>query len=98
MSNQIYRYQHRITKARTPVRPEEKGGGILADEMGMGKSLSTLALAMKTLDNGIEWAKQPKNDEELNKRGMRYSRSTLIVVSASCKSTVAQRSVAPITY
>ncbi|KAG9503234.1 hypothetical protein J7337_006077 [Fusarium musae] len=51
-------YRHRITKRRKDMRPEEKGGGILADDMGMGKSLSILALIMKTLDNGKEWAEE----------------------------------------
>lgn len=87
MVDECNRYRHKITKARRPVRPEEKGGGILADEMGMGKSLSILALAMKTLDDGVEWATQSRDDEESNKPQVKYSRSTLIVVSASCKST-----------
>ncbi|KAM0352350.1 hypothetical protein ACHAPU_002015 [Fusarium lateritium] len=75
-------YRHRITKSRKATRPEEKGGGILADDMGMGKSLSILALVMKTLDNGMEWAKQ-KNAEHKGRRSPQYSRSTLVVVSAA---------------
>lgn len=34
----------------------ETGGGILADEMGMGKSLSMLALIIRTLDSAFAWA------------------------------------------
>ncbi|KAJ4267530.1 hypothetical protein NW762_003637 [Fusarium torreyae] len=75
-------YKHKITKRRKDIRPEEKGGGILADDMGMGKSLSILALVMKTLDNGQEWAKQ-KNAEHKGRKNLTYSRSTLIVVSAA---------------
>ncbi|KAF4452457.1 hypothetical protein F53441_4737 [Fusarium austroafricanum] len=75
-------YRHRITKRRREVRPEEKGGGILADDMGMGKSLSILALVMKTLDNGQEWAKE-KNEEHKGRRSLKFSRSTLVVVSAA---------------
>ncbi|KAM0548185.1 hypothetical protein ACHAPJ_009983 [Fusarium lateritium] len=75
-------YKHKITKRRKDIRPEEKGGGILADDMGMGKSLSILALVMKTLDNGQEWARQ-KNSEHKGRKSLTYSRSTLIVVSAA---------------
>ncbi|KAM0286603.1 hypothetical protein ACHAO9_008233 [Fusarium lateritium] len=75
-------YRHKITKRRKDIRPEEKGGGILADDMGMGKSLSILALVMKTLDNGVEWATQ-KNAEHKGRRALQYSRSTLVVVSAA---------------
>ncbi|KAF5982414.1 helicase-like transcription factor [Fusarium coicis] len=75
-------YRHRITKRRMDIRPEEKGGGILADDMGMGKSLSILALIMKTLDNGKEWAEE-RNAEHKNRRSLKFSRSTLVVVSAA---------------
>ncbi|CAF3557385.1 unnamed protein product [Fusarium graminearum] len=75
-------YRHRITKRRRDTRPEEKGGGILADDMGMGKSLSILALVMKTLDNGQEWANL-KNAEHKGRKTTRFSRSTLVVVSAA---------------
>ncbi|KAI1009786.1 hypothetical protein LB504_003156 [Fusarium proliferatum] len=75
-------YRHRITKRRKDIRPEEKGGGILADDMGMGKSLSILALIMKTLENGQEWA-EGKNAEHKSRRSLKFSRSTLVVVSAA---------------
>ncbi|KAL6922291.1 hypothetical protein FSST1_006317 [Fusarium sambucinum] len=75
-------YRHRITKRRRDTRPEEKGGGILADDMGMGKSLSILALVMKTLDNGQEWANL-KNAEHKGRKTTRFSRSTLVIVSAA---------------
>ncbi|RSL78668.1 hypothetical protein CEP51_008014 [Fusarium floridanum] len=75
-------YQHKITRKRQYREPDEKGGGILADEMGMGKSLSILALVMKTLDQGQEWAKE-KNEEHKDKKSINYSRSTLVVVSAA---------------
>ncbi|KAF5575694.1 helicase-like transcription factor [Fusarium subglutinans] len=75
-------YRHRITKRRKDVRPEEKGGGILADDMGMGKSLSILALIMKTLDNGQEWAEE-RNAKHKSRRSLKFSRSTLVVVSAA---------------
>ena len=78
-------YRHRITKRRKDVRPEERGGGILADDMGMGKSLSILALIMKTLDNGQQWA-EDRNAEHKSRRSLNFSHSTLVVVSAACES------------
>ncbi|KAF5633623.1 helicase-like transcription factor [Fusarium sp. NRRL 52700] len=75
-------YRHRITKRRRDIRPEEKGGGILADDMGMGKSLSILALIMKTLDNGKDWAEE-KNEEHKSRKSLKFSRSTLVVVSGA---------------
>jgi SNF2 family DNA or RNA helicase len=82
--NGRFQYRHRITKRRKDIRPDERGGGILADDMGMGKSLSILALIMKTLDKSKEWA-EGKNAEHKSKRSLRFSRSTLIVVSAACE-------------
>ncbi|KAG7413529.1 DNA repair protein RAD5A [Fusarium oxysporum f. sp. rapae] len=75
-------YRHRITKRRKDLQPEERGGGILADDMGMGKSLSILALIMKTLGNGQEWAEE-RNAEHKSRRSLKFSRSTLVVVSAA---------------
>ncbi|KAJ4313267.1 hypothetical protein N0V84_009495 [Fusarium piperis] len=70
-----------ITRKKKSKRPDEKGGGILADEMGMGKSLSILALVVKTLDQGLQWAEE-KNEENKDRKSVN-SRSTLVVVSAA---------------
>ncbi|KAF4456644.1 helicase-like transcription factor [Fusarium albosuccineum] len=75
-------YRHKITKAKRRTRPEEKGGGILADEMGMGKSLSILALVMKTMEDGEKWAKE-QNNEHKGKKSVKWSHSTLVIVSAA---------------
>ncbi|KAK2606448.1 hypothetical protein QQS21_003141 [Conoideocrella luteorostrata] len=75
-------YRHKITQAKRHNLPEERGGGILADEMGMGKSLSVLALIMKTVNAGKDWAEE--QGKSLNGRVMlEYSRSTLVVVSSA---------------
>lgn len=66
------------------MRPEEKGGGLLADEMGMGKSLSILALIVETLLQGHKWAEKQAQSEDSNKQ-LKYTRSTLIIVSGACK-------------
>lgn len=50
--------------------------------MGMGKSLSILALIAKTLDDGNEWAQQ-HNDSAEDKEALKHSRSTLVVVPSA---------------
>ncbi|KAF2973070.1 hypothetical protein GQX73_g632 [Xylaria multiplex] len=59
-------YIHRVTKTRSTLQPEERGGGILADDMGMGKSLCALALLLDTLDEGRQWAEKRRNEEYHN--------------------------------
>lgn len=49
-STDLDRYKHRLTKARENLRVNECRGGLLADEMGMGKSLSVLTLIVHTLE------------------------------------------------
>ena len=57
----------------------------------MGKSLSILALVMRTLDQGQEWAKE-KNEENKDRKSVKFSRSTLVVVSAACKPILSEPS------
>ncbi|OLN85473.1 putative SWI/SNF-related matrix-associated actin-dependent regulator of chromatin subfamily A member 3-like 3 [Colletotrichum chlorophyti] len=75
-------FRHNITREKRRTRPSERGGGILADEMGMGKSLSILSLIVKTLENGRRWAEQEEQSDEKNKE-LHYSGSTLVVVSSA---------------
>lgn len=56
------------------------GGGVLADEMGMGKSLSTLALIVQTLESGHRWVEEKRNEEHTSGKVKRHSHSTLIIV------------------
>ncbi|KAL7933036.1 SNF2 family N-terminal domain-containing protein [Trichoderma chlorosporum] len=77
-------YRHRVTRAKitTGIQPNERGGGILADEMGMGKTLSMLALIMKTIEDGQEWAKQQESGPKVE-GAIKRSRSTLVVVPSA---------------
>lgn len=70
---------------REREQPDESGGGILADEMGMGKSLTTLALIAKTLKDGHQWVQEQKVPEGdiLVKRP---HRATLVIVPSLGKS------------
>ena len=79
-----FRYIHRVTNTRSTVQPEEKGGGILADEMGMGKTLCLLALVLETLDEGRKWAEEARKEKHHNSRIHKYSHSTLIIVPSAC--------------
>jgi SWI/SNF-related matrix-associated actin-dependent regulator of chromatin subfamily A3 len=66
------------------VRPDEKGGGILADEMGMGKSLSTLALILRTVEEGRTWALNEEKPDLDSHVGL-HTHCTLIVVPSARK-------------
>jgi SWI/SNF-related matrix-associated actin-dependent regulator of chromatin subfamily A3 len=82
----VHRFQHAVTKAKTRTPSPEIGGGILAEEMGMGKSLSILALITHTLDGADIWVQQQLEDatEEDNSKH-KPSRTTLIVVPSASK-------------
>lgn len=82
-SNGESRFVHVITNHASSVQPDENGGGVLADEMGMGKSLCILSLVLRTLDNALQWSRvrvqQDMPEGSLSKR----SRATLIIVSSA---------------
>jgi SWI/SNF-related matrix-associated actin-dependent regulator of chromatin subfamily A3 len=85
-ANYCRSFCHAITKAKSSNLPSEIGGGVLADEMGMGKSLSILSLITKTLEHAHAWASNRSvslSNETLV--GKPTSRATLVVVSSSCK-------------
>ncbi|KAJ3548576.1 hypothetical protein NM208_g940 [Fusarium decemcellulare] len=69
---------HRLTGAESVEQPSELGGGILADDMGMGKSLSTLALITVTLEDAHLWSQELTQ----NCRKVR-SRATLVIVPST---------------
>ncbi|KAF1946973.1 hypothetical protein EJ02DRAFT_334582 [Clathrospora elynae] len=77
-------YRHAVTNIRCLDEPTETGGGILADEMGMGKSLSILALILRTLDAAHGWTNRvnTSNGESSETWGRRHSNATLIVASS----------------
>ena len=80
----IFRFQHVITGAQQAELPDESGGGILADEMGMGKSLTTLVLIEQTLRHGLEWVKAGESHSD----GMivkQRCRATLVIVPSHGK-------------
>ena len=80
------RYLHAVTMARNRTLASETGGGILADEMGMGKSLSTLALITKTLDKAYDWVMEKKANLENHNR-QKACRATLVLVPSASRFT-----------
>jgi len=85
MSNytHVFRYQHAITGAKTRIIQSETGGGILADEMGMGKSLSILALITKSMDGASQWAHKEHSNVSTDKPSERRSQATLVLVPSA---------------
>jgi len=62
-----------VTGEKSTLKPLETGGGLITDEMGMGKTLSSLALIMHTLEAATTWAKDYSASE-------RRVRATLVLV------------------
>ncbi|KAH6722788.1 SNF2 family N-terminal domain-containing protein [Leptodontidium sp. MPI-SDFR-AT-0119] len=71
-------YRHKLTNAESTEPPSELGGGILADDMGMGKTLSTLALITTTLEEAREWFRDSSNISRKTR-----SKATLIIVPST---------------
>ncbi|MCJ1402420.1 hypothetical protein MMC11_005640 [Xylographa trunciseda] len=94
-NNSLWRLQRRangqpiyfnvITGREERSRPPEVLGGILADMMGLGKTLSILSLIVGSLDAASEWAKQEPQPTAINREIVlkRNSRTTLLVAPLS---------------
>jgi hypothetical protein len=83
----VFNRMYAETKGRLDP-PEETGGGILADEMGMGKSLSVLALILRTLEAAHQWSTQLDTSVQgtpSDWRSRSRSSATLIVASSDRK-------------
>jgi SWI/SNF-related matrix-associated actin-dependent regulator of chromatin subfamily A3 len=66
------------------IQGSETGGGILADEMGMGKSLSVLALITKTLEGAYNWVNSQSVDTPDDSQSrQKLSRATLVIVPSA---------------
>lgn len=74
-------YRHKVTKIKSRTLPAETGGGILADEMGMGKTFCVLALIVRTLEQALAWSIDSSTHlaEGISPTKM-LSRATLVVV------------------
>lgn len=72
-------YYNVITGQEERIKPPEVLGGILADMMGLGKTLSILALLVGTLQEAKEWARQAPPEMDGEKPLIRNSKTTLLV-------------------
>jgi SWI/SNF-related matrix-associated actin-dependent regulator of chromatin subfamily A3 len=74
-----------VTGATSPIQYPESGGGVLADDMGMGKSLSILSLVAKTLDQADAWlyGSRDGTQDALEASWKTRSKATLIIVSSA---------------
>jgi SWI/SNF-related matrix-associated actin-dependent regulator of chromatin subfamily A3 len=81
-----YSYRHAVTGVVSHIAHPEAGGGVLADDMGMGKSLSILSLVARTSDQADEWlhVSQDALNDGFGSSKTR-SKATLIIVSSACK-------------
>ncbi len=72
-------YYNVITGKEERNKPPEVLGGILADMMGLGKTLSILALIVGSLQEAEDWAKQSCPEMDGEKALVRNSKTTLLV-------------------
>ncbi|KAJ5405768.1 helicase [Penicillium sp. CMV-2018d] len=79
-------FSHVITHDQRQDKPDESGGGILADEMGMGKSLTTLVLIGKTTRDAHQWAAHSDTLPKSSLAG-KPCRATLLIVPQQCTLT-----------
>jgi SWI/SNF-related matrix-associated actin-dependent regulator of chromatin subfamily A3 len=80
-----FSFQHVLTGAKRPQK-DEVLSGIIADDMGLGKSLVMLSTIANSSDRAIAFA-QPNNTrdegEEVTNRA--NSRATLVLTPSTCK-------------
>jgi SWI/SNF-related matrix-associated actin-dependent regulator of chromatin subfamily A3 len=75
-------YRHRVTGLWTTQPGPEMGGGILADDMGMGKTLSTLSLISKRRLDGWTWSRSQHVENGESPRRKLRTKATLVVLSS----------------
>ncbi|TID18363.1 hypothetical protein E6O75_ATG06439 [Venturia nashicola] len=77
-------FRHAVTKRKSRIPSSEIGGGILADEMGMGKTLSILSLIAKTIDDAHDWVSEETADAiDSVLPSKKRSAATLVIVPSA---------------
>lgn len=74
------RYREIISGIALDYEPPQVLGGLLADMMGLGKTLSILALVVSSTAEGREWANMIPHDDLIRELpGIRNTKTTLLV-------------------
>ncbi|CAN9204159.1 unnamed protein product [Alternaria alternata] len=76
------RFQHVLTKSEALERREARGG-ILADDMGLGKSLTMLSAIASSLQDAESFVSTPTASAKESSNDLKPSRATLIVVPST---------------
>lgn len=77
-------YKEIITGIVSTEEPPQVFGGLLADMMGLGKTLSILTLAVSSLDEAKAFAKSPPPKNLIHKvPGIKNTKTTLLIVPLS---------------
>ncbi|KXG48353.1 SNF2-related protein [Penicillium griseofulvum] len=80
-------YREIITGMISEQKPEEALGGLLADMMGLGKTLSILSLITSSLSLADDWTEMAPDPVLVRRNpGIRNTRTTLLVVPLSAVS------------
>ena len=83
----MFSYQHRITESKRSRPLYGPSGGIIADDMGLGKSLTLISAIMSTLDFARSYGNpgiSPYVESNSDNVGRFRSKSTLIIVPSTC--------------
>jgi len=84
LANGKTQYRDIISGVVVDQEPPQSLGGLLADMMGLGKTLSILSLALSTLDQSQAWTDQPPGGKLVREiPGIRNTKTTLLVVPLS---------------
>lgn len=82
--NGTTRYREIISGMLCEEEPPQSLGGLLADMMGLGKTLSILSLVVSSLEQSQEWTQMiPPSELVRDLPGIRNTRTTLLVVPLS---------------
>ncbi|KAJ6160833.1 hypothetical protein N7470_004229 [Penicillium chermesinum] len=77
-------YKEIITGMVMDQEPPQVYGGLLADMMGLGKTLSILSLIVSSLDQAAEWVKSPPPSGLIRRvPGIKNAKTTLLIVPLS---------------
>lgn len=75
----VFSFQHAVLDIKKEHPPKENFGGIIADEMGMGKTLSMLAAITVTSEEANSFA-----SSFIGSATQLRSKATLVIVPSAC--------------